>query len=363
MTDRIQLHVDGLKYGGWQSVSVTRDLSSMAADFELSLTWKFPAASQQPIREGSECFITIGGERVMTGYIDDWIPSYDEKSVSITVSGRSKTGDLVDCSVEYPSGQFTNQTLTQIANVVCAPFGIRVVVDTDVGAAFSRIQVEQGETVHELLTRLAKQRGVLLTCNAYGDLVITRASKQVLDASLELGRNIKAARGRFSQRDRFSKYTVKASGYGGGEGDALPLSAIGGQKATIADVAIKRYRPKIIVNDEIATAEGASKRGQWEKQRAIGSANLSEITVTDWRIDTTQALWDTNKLIPVKDEIQGIDRKLLIKTVMFSAGEAGKLTVLGLVPPESMDIPAEAAKQTKVDAKWVDKVVDRGLSK
>lgn len=354
--DKITLKVDGKVYEGWTKVQVTRAMDAMAGSFELSLTWKWMDNQYQavsaPIQQGEACIVEIGGERVITGYIDDWIPSYDDEQVTISVSGRDKTSDLVDCSVVHASGQFNNQTLTQIAKTVCKPFGIDVIVQTDVGSAFQRVQLEQGETAHELLARLAKQRGVLLTSDTFGNLVVTRTSKNKSGTSLILGQNILAARGRFSWRDRFSQFTVKSTGPSFGQDyDASGLSAVGGIQAKVTDKEITRYRPMIIINEEIATADGASKRGQWERQRSIARSNSAEYTVTGWRIPDTGKLWNFNHLIKVEDAIFGIDKELLIKTVMFSEDDSGRLCVISVVPPDAMDIPALAAKPT-IETGW-----------
>lgn len=355
MAEPIVLKAGGQVYQGWTKVEVTRSLEAMAGSFSLELTWKWQGSEQQykafvePIKQGQACTVDIGSERVITGYVDDWIPSYDANSVVISVSGRDKTADLVDCSIDHPSGQFNNQTLTQIANTVCEPFGIKVMVNADVGAPFARIQIDQGESPHELLTRLARQRGVLLTSDTFGNLVITRASKVKAGVSLILGENVLAARGRFSWRQRYSKFTVKAAGAAfGSQWDGAAQATVGGIKADVTDDEIGRYRPMIIVNEEITTAEGAAKRGQWERQRSIGKSNSAEYTVTGWRIPQTGKLWNINTLVPVVDEILGLDEELLIVSVMFSEDDAGRLAVIGVVKPEAMDIPAQAAKKTKL---------------
>ncbi|NOI14842.1 phage baseplate assembly protein [Vibrio hepatarius] len=357
--DKVTLSAGGNIYSGWTKVSVTRSLQAMAGSFDLELTYKYQGdedrykAFVDPIKEGQPCVIKIGDDRVVTGYVDDWIPSYDANQVIIAVSGRDKTADLVDCAIEYPSGQFVNQTLTQIALTICKPFDINVVVQTSVGAPFERVQIEQGETPHELLTRLARQRGVLLTTDGHGNLVITRASKERAGFSLILGVNVLAARGRLSWRDRFSKFTVKASGAAFGSWDSNSASSVGGFKATITDDEITRYRPMIIVNDEITTAEGAARRGQWERQRSIGQSNTVEYTITGWRNPNTGKLLDTNKIVPVKDEIIGIDGDMLISGFMLDEGESGRVAVLSVVRPEALDIPPQAAKKTKIDGgKW-----------
>ncbi|UQV24068.1 phage baseplate assembly protein [Vibrio sp. J383] len=356
--DEIVLKAGGNVYGGWTKVSVTRSINAMSGSFDLELTWKWQGsddkykAFMEPIQQGQPCVIEIGGERVITGYVDDWVPSYDANQVMISVSGRDKTADLVDCSIDYPSGQFNNQTLTQIANVVCKPFGIKVIVNTDVGAAFPRIQIEQGETPHELLARLARQRGVLLTSDAFGNLVIVRRSTERAGVSLILGENVKAARGRFSWRQRFSYYKIKAVGPAFGGFDSDDAISVGGIEADVRDADITRYRPMIIVNEEVTTAEGAAKRGQWERQRSIATSNGAEYTVTGWRIPQTGKLWNFNTVVPVQDEIVGLDEEMLIASIMFSEDASGRIAVISVVKPESFDIPAEAAKNTSLKYSW-----------
>ncbi|OUS51472.1 phage tail protein [Shewanella sp. SACH] len=359
MSEAIVLKAGGNIYEGWTKISVTRSLDAMSGAFDLELTWRWQNNEEQyrkfviPITQGQACTVDIGGERIITGYVDDWVPSYDESTVTISVSGRDKTADLVDCSIDYPSGQFNNQTISQIAEAVCKPFGIKVIVNTAVGEPFQRIQIEQGETPHELLSRLAKQRGVLLTSDTFGNLVITRASKVKAGVSLILGENVKAARGRFSWRQRYSNFTIKAAGAAHGNWDSAPISAVGGIKADIKDPQISRYRPLIIVNEEITTAEGAAKRGQWERQRSIGKSNTAEYTVTGWRIPQTGKLWNINTLVPVVDQILGLDEEMLVLSVMFSEDDAGRLAVISVVRPETMDIPAEVVKDTKLGGgKW-----------
>ncbi|TVP12541.1 phage baseplate assembly protein [Shewanella sp. MSW] len=358
MAENIILKAGGNIYQGWTKISVTRSLEAMSGTFDLELTWKWQGRQGQyekfmePIKQGQQCTVDIGSERVITGYVDDWIPSYDETTVTIAVSGRDKTADLVDCSVDYPSGQFNNQTLTQIANAVCKPFGIEVIVNTDIGEPFQRIQIEQGETPHELLSRLAKQRGVLLTSDTFGNLVITRASKDRAGVALRLGDNIKAGRGRFSWRQRYSNFKIKSVGGSWGEQlDSAAISTVGGVEAEIKDGDIGRYRPLIIINEEITTAEGAALRGKWERQRSVAKSNSVEYTVTGWRIPQTGKLWNINQVVPITDEIMGLAEDMLIASVMFSEDDNGRLAIISLVRPEVFDIPAKLPAKLKSDWK------------
>ena len=103
---------------------------------------------------------------------------------------------------------------------------------------------------------------------------------------------------------------------------------------------------------------GASKRGQWQKQRSIGEGTQTEITVAGWRIQGMEgdqgSLWRINRMCPIKDEIQGLDESWLIVTVtLMESDKNGREAILNLTPREAMLIPAEVVKkQTKEVTTW-----------
>lgn len=359
MIEPVKLKVNGLNYGNWQKVRITRSLRDIASDFELILTTKWKDAVADGIKAGPPCEVYLGDDLVMTGYIDTFVPSYDASEVTWVVQGRSKTSDLVDCSAIYKSGQWSNVKLDRVARDLCAPFSIEVLVECDLGAKFPRVSIEQGETCFELLDRLAKQRAVLLTTNEKGQLVLTQASEQGMGASFILGENILAARGNFSMRDRASEWIVKGSGYGGGSTwDATATTTIGGQKAVVTDPNVPRYRPRILIAEDVTTVAGASKRGQWQMQRSIGEGTQTEITVAGWRTQGLRGdsgpIWRINRMAHIEDEMQGLDDNWLIVTVtMMEDEKSGREAIINLMPREAMLIPAEVVKQqTKEVTTW-----------
>lgn len=328
--ESVILTVDGKLWEGWTEMSISRSLKAIAGEFDLSVTTRWSAAAPRVIREGQPCTVRLGTDTVLTGYIDDFIPSYDADNVEIRVMGRDKTGDLVDCSVVHSSGKWKGVRLEQVAADVCRPFGITVITETPTGEAFASVVLEQGETGFELLDRLAKQRGVLLTSDGAGNLIITRASSVRAGVSLVLGKNILAARGRFSWRERNSQYITE-------------------------DPEINRYRPRILVNEDSLTVGGASIRGEWYKARMLGESRTTEITVAGWREQGDSGpLWQTNRLVDIDDSIQNLKTTWLISGVTWTDGAQGRMTVLALVPPESLDMPEMKAKtkKTKAVATW-----------
>ena len=139
---------------------------------------------------------------------------------------------------------------------------------------------------------------------------------------------------------------------------ALLPTTIGGQKAVIKDPDVTRYRPRIIIAEDVTTVAGASKRGQWQKQRSIGEGTQTEITVAGWRTQgmegSTGPLWRINRMCPIKDEIQGLDESWLIVTVtLMEDDKNGREAIINLTPREAMLIPAEVVKkQTKEVTTW-----------
>ncbi len=348
--DKVSLKIGGRLWQGWKAISISRSLSAVTGEHQFSITRSWKEAEVLPLKEGMAVEVLIAQETVATGYIAERIPSYDAHSLSYQITARCKTKDLVESSLVHRSGEWKHITLASIAAEICKPYRIQVEVETDVGRPFDTVRVEQGESPFELLERLTRQRGVLLTSNAAGNLVITRANTLQLDTALILGQNILAARGRFSEAERFSRYIIKGVG-SGATFDAEPAAKIGGQLISVDDKGVTRYRPKIILSEEVFTADGASRRGQWQKQRALADATQTEITVKGWRMPDG-ALWPLNRRIRVDDPIQGIDAVMLIASLTHIEDDQGRITVLGLVPPEAMDIPIETEKDTQQVGAW-----------
>ncbi|EAS6150702.1 phage tail protein, partial [Salmonella enterica] len=213
MNSRIELFISGKVFSGWTGVSVRRSLEHLAGSFELELMMPGQPAPDG-ITPGLPLTLQINGVTVITGYLDTVKHKITATSNKISITGRDKTGDLVDCSAVFKGSQWHNRTLEQIAGDLCKPFGIRVIWQVDDATAakpFATFTLQLSETVGDALTRAARHRGVLVTSNADGDLVFTRAGNQQTD-TLELGKNLLDADFTDDWRNRYSEYLVKGHG-------------------------------------------------------------------------------------------------------------------------------------------------------
>lgn len=94
------------EYTYWTSISITSELNTLARSFSIGVTAKLPNSDRLPtkFKVGDPIQVFIGDDLVLTGYIDATPISYDANSVTATISGRSKTEDIVDCN-PLPEGQ------------------------------------------------------------------------------------------------------------------------------------------------------------------------------------------------------------------------------------------------------------------
>lgn len=341
MTSEVQLRVNGVDYSGWKSVRIVRGIEQIAGSFELGVTDTDPDTleSLRPIRPGDICQLSVDGQVVITGFVDDRDATHGKDNHELRIAGRDATGDLVDCAAIHKTGEWANRSMKQIAENLCAPFGIKVKVETDIGNALSKWKIETSESVFSCLERLARDRGVLLVSDGQGGLLITRASKKRSGAALLSGENILSASLGISHRDRFKTYTVKAQRPGDDEnfGDALSVSA--GAK----DDGVGRYRPLIVLADDQADYAGAKRRAQWEANVRAGRATQLTVRVLGW--SHAEGLWEPNTLVTVQHPWLDLNSELLIKTVVFTLDEGGAITELQLTRREAFDlIPMPAPK-------------------
>ncbi|NQE47978.1 phage baseplate assembly protein [Herbaspirillum rubrisubalbicans] len=362
----LTLRVGGQIYGGWKAINVRTSIEQLAGNFELALTERWP---ERPvdwvIAPGELCEILIGDDVVITGYVDVVSVTYDQNSHEIKVSGRDKAGDLVDCSA--PTTSFAGQTLEQIAEVLCKPFGITVFDETVNGKKLTTKQkkagkkgtppkktrvsgkvprqaCQAGETVFRTLDKLARSDGVLFVSDREGGLVITRAGLGGdCETVLQHGKNILQASFENSHAALFSEITVQGqTGAPGADRFDVVHSAPKGTikrapSSKTGNSQIGRYRPLIVVAETQADAARCQKRAEWEASNREAKARKVTVTVQGWREEATGELWEINKMVRIRCPWMRLDDWWLISSAAFKLDEGGSTTVLQLVSRNAFD--------------------------
>lgn len=321
-----ELKVSGRYFGGWKNLSAEVSMENMSGAFKMDVSERWGSQSQNfDILPGDNCQLYLDGVPVITGYTDDANPSYDKQQHGIEVGGRDNTMDLVDCSAIHKSGQWANVRLDVVARDLIAPFGLKLIVQADLGAAFPSFNIEEGEKVFDCLERACRLRALLVTTDGIGHVVITRASSEVIDYPLVEGENILAASGSFSHKDRFSEYRVKGQDVSTddnfGENSSHPVGIA-------RDGNIKRYRPLIVLAEDHGNGVTLGERAVWERNVRIGRSCRAEITVRGWTRPDGQ-LWRPNVMVPVRSPKLYVNANLLISGCLYTmSDDQGSLTRL-----------------------------------
>jgi prophage tail gpP-like protein len=345
----VQLAIGGAAYGGWKSIQITRSMEQCAGGFRLGVNELWPGQAEAVrVRPGEACEVRIDGQRVITGYVDSVEMSIDDRQHQLTVAGRDKTADLVDCAAIRKTGQWRGARIEQIAQDLADPFGVSVLADVDTGKPLPSFALQEGESAFEAIERAARIRALLLLSSADGELVITRAGALRAPTPLILGTNLLELSVAVDMRDRFSQYVAKGQAPGS---DFFSGANVAQMKAQAADPEVLRYRPFVLTSDCPDLAATLAERALWEAKVRAAKSQQVEATVVDWSHAT--GLWQPNTQVRVVAEAMQLDQDLLITQVDHTLDERGTTSTLRMTRPDAYSLlPMRAAPAGQAAAFW-----------
>ena len=346
---KIELEVGGEKIEGWKSLSVSMGMDRAVRAFQLSA-----ATRQQTFRPGQACRMLLDGEPVVTGYIDSVRSAYSKNQHSTAIAGRSKTADLVDCSV--PRDQWkniANINIAELANRYATPFGIDVHVHANVLSRLKPIakyKPDPGVRVFEAIEFLARQAGVLVMDDADGNLVLADAGQagRVAEALMasQTGWTVLSATVESNFAQRYSEYCLLSKtgvSWTGDNSEEVKHSC-----TTALDEGVSRFRPLIENAEEALNLNQAQDRVLWRANVNAGKSFRVNVSVNGWR-NPDGDIWKSNTLLQYRDVGLGVNRELVIVSVDLSVSENGVITRLVMSP-----VSAYALLPTKKDTVTLD---------
>jgi prophage tail gpP-like protein len=299
--------------------------------------------------------VILDNDVVISGYLDGLARNISSNQISIEVSGRSKAGDLVDCSVE--TVEFNTQDFVKIIERIASPFGIKIINQTKVKPVkLPKKSFKSGDTCVSAISKLAKMHGVMIISDGGGNLIITQSGLggKAFD-SLVMGKNIKEASINDDYTQVFSKITVKSqTNSTGGVGKFESLSAANlsvtpkgtAQKSASASVVngLNRYRPLIIIADEQSNAKQCQERAEFEVGSREAKARKMTVKVVGWR-QRDGRLWEINTLVNVDIPQFNVKSELLIAKIDFELGKSGEITTFELLDKKAFNVLKEIPKK------------------
>lgn len=363
--DVLTLTIGTTSFSGWSAIEVTRSLEMFPSHFRIAMTEHNPSnATTQPslfFEPGVMCTISLGRDRVLSGWIDDYTIAVEPDSHTITLSGRSLCADAHDCTAFISNSNQINYTnLPALATALLAPFNIPVVsLSPDPGPPIPQLSVNFGESAFAIIERVARWVSIawLIFDNSEGAMVLSPVGTTEMASGIaegipsqtgrSSGGNVQRATVSYSKADRFSDYYVvwtSADLYA--DTAAATNSATAFFHGTAKDDGVGRHRPLGIVSEQVTDIFGvdqSEKRALWERNRRYGRSQVVNVTVDSWR-DVAGHLWEINKLVNLDlPTLKVVNVKWLIVGVTFRRDEGGGTTCdLTLMDPLAMSVQPTA---------------------
>jgi len=329
--DDVSILIGGHLFRFWSSVQIMLPFDSMP-----QVTFSAPFEHDEPgfrdlIRpfSFSQVRVLVGGSELFTGVLVGVSPSVSGSEKTVSVSCYSLPGVLNDCTMPasaYPL-EFRGQTITEIASTLCAPFGLSVVADTDIGAVFEQVALPSGRNVLSFLSDLASQRGLVLSATSSGALLIRKSTASQATTHLQQGQppllSVSAA---FNPQGYYSDITgIEPTKIG----KAGPQYTV---KNSRLDGVLRPHVYDVPDTDDadLPTAVGA-KMG-----RMFGSMATYTARVAGWR-DAGGELFSAGQTIDVTapDAMIYSRYSLIARSVVLEQSAQGKTSSLKLVMPGS----------------------------
>lgn len=327
----------------------------------------------------ADATLYIGGDLQMTGRLYDVTPSIDSGGRVRELGCYSKTADIIDSSV-VPPYEANNIKFSERCRQQCNAYGIDVIVGDGVNLLterrviitpyfiranalqnlqapaaiqnyllgadmpqilpvtgsyrrtemvepkFSRVSAEQTDTVFEHLRKLSKQRGLLLSCTRYGQLLITEANLQDAPVGTIREGDWQAEKfsAKFSGRNRFAFYRALASS----SRSSRAMAASTAQDNAVPVPRKLTFRADDSLPGECGTA------AEWRKNKSAADAMTLMYPVNTWYAPNGK-LWQPNTQITVISETIGVPDgfSFLITQVEFDFKDSGLTATLNLKPP------------------------------
>nr|WP_175829723.1 hypothetical protein [Burkholderia cepacia] len=311
----------------------------------MSYTEPYPSVDDILAQPGDWVQVMLGDDLVLTGFVDRYMPSYSGNQHSVSIVGRSKCQDLVDCAAYIEGAQLLNMTVDKIAAALCAPYGIAsaVAAGTDVGDPIAQVNVMVGQTSYSVLELLCRYQGLLLYDMPDGSLLFasggpashtgnTSIGTRVASSGFTEGINVASASLMMAMDGRFSQYDAAYQGL-----DTLRDIGDGGNIiAHVKDSTVPRFRYRAIISEQVTGGEAiAAQRANWEMAYRLGRSYQVRLVTDSWR-DSAGSLYEPNVLVDIDlPSLKLPKKRWLISEVMYKKDARGTSAELTIMPTQA----------------------------
>ncbi|WED23498.1 phage tail protein [Vibrio sp. JC009] len=256
----------------------------------------------------------LGDKPVLIGQVDQVDTSTASSSSDISISGRSKSANMIDSRITMDA--LYNQNLEKLLRQLAKPFGLNVRSLVDAMQVIPEFQIN-AESPVENVAQLIREQGFMLI-ERNGVLTIEETAHATIQGiGLETGNNIESLNISRTFNKQFHHLEVQ-----GAWDDA---------SAAIKSPDISKQRTMVIICDQLQSAEACLSRAKYEHNLAIAESLTASASIAGiFQVLTIDGL---NRVIRVIDKEQNFNEMLVIKALGLSVSESSAITSVELSRP------------------------------
>lgn len=278
--------------------------------------------------------VYLGGHLILSGRVYSVSTKVTSVDSIKELEGFTYTIDIVDSS-PFPPYEFNLKPLHRIAKTLLTGFGIEVVADPGallLDIPFVKVVCDSSDTIFSFLAKLAKQRSIVISSNAKGNLLLTTANifqkpvGTIVDGKFP-GFEYKV---KFDGRKLFGSYMALASSPGRKDKRKREF------KTDIAvDHNVPSSRRVIVRMDDSDIGVLINPIENYRSKQLVEALTL-EFPVVGWYAPDG-SLWAPNTLVTVRSEYLELPQgyTFFIRAVEYRYTAEGNHSILHLVPKES----------------------------
>jgi len=335
----MNIRVNGKNIEFFNDFNFTLRYNSVASNFDFRANFDPNNSSHRivfrPLSYNS-VVLEHNGELVLTGTILNHVFNIKSTKDLASFSGYSLPGVLEDCTIgldQYPL-EFTGLSLKQISEQLLQPFGLTLGITADAAAeadiVYSEVTADESQSIKAFLSELAFERGLILTHDSAGSLIITKTNvnqspvttfkeeKGVTEISLSVnGQAMHSII--FTQQQASSDEAANAS------------------ESSISNPAVKAFRPTVKM--QTSGDDNDSKKFN----RSLIGAELRNISVNvklfqwEWSRNGNLEIIRPNSVVVIQSPNNYLfeARKFFVESVTFIGNQKEQTAELKCVPIEA----------------------------
>jgi prophage tail gpP-like protein len=333
----------GAQYNIWESVEVSHSYDPTIDHAMMTVAEPSAGAttlSVLKLKPGDKAQVYLAGILVLDGTVYLRQAAYDANSHAVQIGISSLGQNINVATVKASPGQYTNQTLQQIASAAFGAVGVNFSIEgspAGVEIPFPRVSEHIGETLFDFIWRLTCQRNIHMMDDGNGGIVGFRGPKGS-GLVLKEGFNILRARLLLKNNDAVSEMKTLAQDHNQASGDANRSPSA---SATVPNATVNRS--VTFAAEETHSAATVQYRVNHEVDFVNYQNTDGEVTVPGW-LCPDNSLWmahvrelvtlDSPMLIPPDS-----DNSFMIKGVTHRQSSAeGTTTTISLCDKDGLGL-------------------------